>query len=214
MTAAPYHFLKGATALFLICIFMLTVCSPDGHSKPLSIGADAPAFSLKNVDGKPVALADYADTPAVCAVFTCNHCPFAKAYENRLILLHNECASSGVQLILINPNDPKVKPEDSFENMQRLASEKNYPFPYLVDETQETAKAYGASRTPEVFLFDANRKLVYHGLIDNSTEEKEVQEDKNYLKLAIEHLLAGTPDSIDPADTKAFGCTIKWKKTK
>ncbi|MBU1637064.1 thioredoxin family protein [bacterium] len=212
MTRALSPFLNRAPLLLLLCIALLAACGPEGHSETLTIGASAPAFSLKNVDEAVVSLADYSDCHVVCIVFTCNHCPFAKAYEDRLIQLQKAYDKDDVQFILINPNDPTIKPEDSFPNMQKRAAEKHYPFPYLIDETQDIAKAYGAFRTPEVYLFDAGRKLVYHGLIDNSTEEKEVQEDKRYLKLAIDHLLAGTPEQIDPKDTKAFGCTIKWKK--
>lgn len=212
MTRALPYILNRTPLLFLLCITLLAACGPVGHSAPLAIGAGAPAFSLKNVDETTVSLSDYSNRPVVCVIFTCNHCPFAKAYENRIIELQKAYNTAEVQLILINPNDPEIKPEDSFPNMQQRATEKHYPFPYLFDETQGIAKAYGAFRTPEAYLFDANRKLVYHGLIDNSTEEKEVQEDKRYLKLAIDHLLAGTPEQIDPKDTKAFGCTIKWKK--
>jgi alkyl hydroperoxide reductase subunit AhpC len=143
-------------------------------------------------------------------VFTCNHCPFAKAYEDRIIALQHEYAAKGVQFVLINPNDPVTKPEDSFENMQKRAQEKSYPFPYTIDETQDIARAYGAFRTPEAYLLDSNRKLVYHGLIDDNTEVKDVK--THHLKNAIELLLAGKPEQIDPKDTKAFGCTIKWKK--
>jgi len=194
----------------LVGISMLAVTASRSTAAPLAIGASAPAFTLKNVDGKNVSLSDYADKPAVCVVFTCNHCPFAKAYEDRIIALQQEYASKGVQFVLINPNDPKIQPEDSFEKMQKRAQEKNYPFPYVIDETQDIARAYGAFRTPEVYLLDKDRKLVYHGLIDDNTEVKDVK--THHLVNAIEHLLAGTQDQIDPKDTKAFGCTIKWKK--
>jgi peroxiredoxin len=194
----------------ILCITLFSAYVMKLDAAPLAIGANAPAFTLKNVDGKNVSLADYSAKPAVCVVFTCNHCPFAKAYEDRIIALQQEYAAKGVQFVLINPNDPVIQPEDSFEKMQKRAQEKNYPFPYAIDETQDIARAYGAFRTPEAYLLDSNRKLVYHGLIDDNTEVKDVK--THHLKNAIEHLLAGTPEQIEPKDTKAFGCTIKWKK--
>jgi peroxiredoxin len=201
---------RKITILLVLCFALLATVHSQSYAEPLAIGAGAPAFTLKNVDGTNVSLADFSAKAAVCVVFTCNHCPFAIAYQDRLIALQQEYAAKGVQFVMINPNDPVTKPEDSFENMQKRAKEKNYPFPYLIDETQAIAKAYGAFRTPEVYLLDSNRKLVYHGLIDDNTEAKDVK--IHHLKNAIEHLLAGATDQIDPKDTKAFGCTIKWKK--
>jgi peroxiredoxin len=197
--------------LFLVLtLALLAACGPETNAKSLPLGSTAPAFELKNVDGEMISLAQYAAVPAVCVVFTCNHCPFAKAYEQRLISLQKTYAADQVKFILINPNDPKIKPDDSFEKMIKRAQEKSYPFPYLVDETQNIARAYGAFRTPEVYLFDPNRKLVYKGLIDDNTEEKEVRH--SHLRNAIDHLLAGEVSQIQPDSTKAFGCTIKWKK--
>jgi peroxiredoxin len=201
---------RNIAVSLVLCISLLSVNSAESNAASLAIGANAPSFTLKNVDGKNVSLADFSAKPAVCVVFTCNHCPFAKAYEDRIIELQKEYASKGVQFVLINPNDPVVQPEDSFEKMQKRAQEKSYPFPYIIDETQDIARAYGAFRTPEAYLLDSNRKLVYHGLIDDNTEVKDVK--THHLKNAIENLLADTPDQIDPKDTKAFGCTIKWKK--
>jgi peroxiredoxin len=176
---------------------------------PIGIGTPLPAFSLKNVDGRILSATDFADKTALVVVFSCNHCPYAQAYQDRLIALQNQFASRGVQFVLINPNDPKRQPQDSFENMQKRASEKKYPFPYLFDETQAVAKAYGAARTPEVYLFGPDRKLLYQGRIDDNTEEKQVK--THDLKSALDLLLAGTPDAISTPVTKAFGCTIKWR---
>ena len=171
-------------------------------------GSAAPAFTLKSVDGKMVSLSDYASKSAVVVVITCNHCPYAQAYQNRLIALQKEYADRGVQFLLINPNDTKKQPQDSYENMQKRATEKGYPFPYLHDESQQIAKAYGASRTPEAYLI-VNNKVVYRGRIDDNTEEAQVKQRD--LKNALDMVVAGTPDQINPASTKAFGCTIKWK---
>lgn len=175
------------------------------------IGAVAPAFKLKNVDGTEKSLSDYASAKAVVVVFTCNHCPFAQKYEPRLIQLQKDFAAQGVQFLLINANDPVKYPADNFAAMQTRAAEKSYPFPYLWDETQAIAKAYGANRTPETYLLNpADMTVVYKGRIDDNTEPDQV---KVYdLRDAISALLAGTPDKIVNRVTKAFGCTIKWKE--
>ncbi|MBI5058611.1 thioredoxin family protein [candidate division KSB1 bacterium] len=174
-------------------------------------GAVAPAFSLKNVDEKTVSLTDLAEAKAVVVVFTCNHCPFSQAYEPRLIQLQQDYADKGVKFILINPNDPKKQPEDSFEKMQKRATDKKYPFPYLYDSTQQIAKAYGANRTPEAYLlFPPEMTVQYRGRIDDNTEPGQVK--KRDLKDALDLLLAGSPDQITTRVTKAFGCTIKWKE--
>jgi len=115
-------------------------------------GDKAVDFSLKNVDGKTVSLKDYTDQKGVILVFTCNPCPFAKAYEQRIMQLDQKYADEGFPVVAINPNDPGVSPEDTFDSMKALAEEKGYTFPYLKDETQEIYKAYGATRTPHIFL--------------------------------------------------------------
>jgi peroxiredoxin len=173
------------------------------------VGSPMPAFTLKNVDDQMVSAADYASKPVLVVVVTCNHCPFAKAYESRILSMANSYAAQGVQFVLINPNDPKKQPQDSFENMKARAKEKNYPCPYLWDETQQIAKAYDAARTPEAYVFNKDRKLVYRGRIDDNTEEKQVK--TRDLKNALDLVLAGKPDKIENPVTKAFGCTIKWK---
>jgi peroxiredoxin len=177
---------------------------------PIGIGTLLPGFSLRNVDGRTISEADFADKPALVVVFSCNHCPYAQAYQDRLIALQNQYAARGVQFVLINPNDPKRQPQDSFENMQKRAAEKKYPFPYLFDETQAVARTYGAARTPEVYLFGPDRKLVYQGRVDDNTEEKQVK--THDLQGALDLLLAGTPAKIPTPVTKAFGCTIKWRQ--
>jgi len=171
-------------------------------------GSVAPGITLKNVDGQMVSLSDFTGKKAVIVVFACNHCPYSQAYQDRLIGLQKEYASQGVQFLLINPNDATKQPQDSYENMQKRAQEKGYPFPYLRDETQEVAKSYGANRTPEAYLI-VNNKVVYRGRIDDNTEEAQVKQHD--LKNAIDLALAGTPEKISPALTKAFGCTIKWR---
>jgi len=177
----------------------------------LKPGDDAVAFSLKNVDGTTISLSDYSDQKGVIVVFTCNPCPFAKAYEQRIIRLHEKYAPAGYPVVAINPNDDEVSPEDAFEKMKARSSERDYPFPYLKDETQEVYKTYGASRTPHIFLLE-NRgskfKVVYVGAIDNNAMNASAV-SQTYLEDAIGALQAG--NMPEPATTKAIGCTIKTK---
>jgi peroxiredoxin len=180
----------------------------------LAIGAKAPDFQLVGTDDQKHSLAEYVGTgdkaaPATVIVFTCNHCPYSKAYEPVLIELTNKYAKSGVQFVAINSNDPKVQPEDSFDKMKERAKEKSFPFPYLYDSTQEIAKAYGAARTPHVFMVDSKGMLVYRGRINDNQDPAKVQ--TNDLSAAIDAVLAGK--AITTAETKAIGCTIKWRKT-
>jgi peroxiredoxin len=180
-------------------------------SAAYKIGDTARDFSLKNVDGKEVSMAGYNSAKGFIVVFTCNHCPFAKAYESRIMDLDRKYASKGYPVIAINPNDPAAEPEDSYENMIRRSDEMKYSFPYLFDETQEIASAYGATRTPHVFILNReNGKLVvkYIGAIDNNTEDPE-KADRKYVEEAVDALIAGK--SVPLAETKAIGCTIKWK---
>ncbi|MEN3040135.1 MAG: thioredoxin family protein [Bacteroidia bacterium] len=178
----------------------------------VKVGDKAPDFSLKNVDGKIVSLSDYAKEKGVIVIFTCNHCPYAKLYEERIIALHKEFAPKGFPVVAINPNAPEIVPEDSYENMQKRAKEKNYPFPYLFDEKQEVARAYGATKTPHVFLLQNQENgfsVAYIGAIDdNPNDPKKVQ--KRYLAEAIEALIAGKP--VPVSETKAIGCSVKYRK--
>ena len=170
-------------------------------------GAPAHDFTLTATDGRPWTLADFAGAKALLLVFTCNHCPYALAVEERLIAIAREFAPQGLRMALICSNDAEKYPEDSFVNMQRRAAEKVYPFPYLHDETQQVARAYGAVCTPDPFLFDAELKLVYHGRVDDHwTDPAAVT--KHELRDAIAAVLAGK----QPAPAKpAMGCGIKWK---
>ena len=174
----------------------------------LNIGDSAPGFSLKGVDGQTHSLEELKGEKGIAVIFSCNHCPYVKAYEDRMIELAKEYQPKGVQFVLINANDPVKYPDDSFENMQKRAQEKGYPFPYLWDETQEVARAYGAERTPEAFLFDSELRLQYHGAIDDNWEDP-TKVTKRYLRDALEALLAGREPEV--RDTPPVGCTIKWK---
>lgn len=173
------------------------------------VGDTARDFKLKNANGKKTSLAGLKKAKGYIVVFTCNHCPFAKAYEDRIIALHNKYAPLGYPVVAINPNDKDVQPADSFEKMKERAKEKKFPFAYLYDETQEIAKAYGATRTPHIYLLDKNRVVKYIGAIDDNSEEPEKVKEK-YLENAIDALREGKEISVK--ETKAVGCGIKWKK--
>jgi peroxiredoxin len=174
----------------------------------LKIGSRAPSFSLPAVDGKFYGLNSFTDKKILIVIFSCNHCPYVQAYEGRIIDLQKEFEKDGVQIVAINSNDDVKYPDDSFEEMKIRASDKKFNFPYLRDETQEVAKAYGASHTPQIFLFDANRKLKYEGKIDDNWQEPEKVRSK-YLRDAITEVLAGKEVSVP--ETFSIGCTIKWK---
>lgn len=173
----------------------------------LKIGDHAIDFDLPNVRDGRVSLEDYGDKEAVVVVFTCNHCPYAQAWEDRLIQIAHDYAERGVALVAINSNDVKKYPADSPEAMQQRAEEKDYPFPYLYDESQEVAHAYRAERTPEVFLFDGQGNLRYHGAPDDNYEEAQMK--TTYLRDALDAVLAG--EEVPIAQTPPVGCTIKWK---
>lgn len=193
--------------------FFLAITSFSKAQKGYQIGDLASDFNLKNVNEKMLSLEKYKQAKGFIIVFTCNHCPYAKAYESRIMALDVEYAAKGYPVIAINPNDPKAYPEDSFENMQKRAKEKQYTFPYLIDETQSVAKAYGARVTPHVYLLkktDKGLEVAYIGAIDNDTENVN-PERIAYVAPAIEALLADKSPGI--VQTKAIGCSIKWKES-
>jgi peroxiredoxin len=206
--------LFAAISVALFAPGQATLADPP-NLKPLEIGAPAPEFQLPGVDGKTHALGDYRDAKVLVVVFTCNHCPTAQAYEDRLIQLHRDYKDRGVALVAISPNDPLAVRldelgytdlSDSFEDMKLRAKMKQFPFPYLYDgETQKTSIAYGALATPHVFIFDSERKLRYQGRIDDAEVKPPTSHDA---KNAIEALLAGKP--VPVATTRVFGCSTKW----
>lgn len=174
------------------------------------VGDTVADFKLKNVDGKMVSMADYKTAKGFIVVFTCNHCPFSKAYEQRIMDLNTMYAPKGYPVIAISSNDKDVVPEDSYENMQALAKEKQYAFPYLYDETQAVAKTFGATRTPQVFILNREKKgsvLLYTGAIDDNTDNPADVTTK-YVQNAMTEILAGKP--VEQNFTKAVGCSIKW----
>lgn len=174
----------------------------------LEIGNPAPDFNLPGVDGKTCSLADFAGKAAVVIIFSCNHCPVVMEYEDRMVALQRDYADRGVALVAINCNDAENYPADSFENMKLRAQSKGFNFPYLYDESQQSAMQYGATRTPEVFLVGPGRKLAYHGRIDDSADDPAGVE-RHELREALDQLLAG--GSVAVPETTPVGCTIKWR---
>lgn len=174
----------------------------------LSLGDSAIPFHLPGIDDRMHTLSDYGDKVALVIVFSCNHCPYVEAWEERIIEIQADYEDQGVQIIAINANDEKKHPDDSFAKMKERARQKSFNFIYLHDKTQEVAQLYGAERTPEVFLFDEQRTLIYHGAIDdNFREPKEVK--KHYLRDALDDVLQGVSPKL--VETRLVGCTIKWK---
>lgn len=177
----------------------------------LKIGSAAIHFTLPGVDGRMHSLADYGHYVALGLVFTCNGCQYAQAWEGRLLGLHAEFAGAGVQFLLINPSDPLQHPDESFVRMAERASAHGYPFPYLADEAQDIARAYGVTHTPEVFLFDHSRRLRYHGAVDDSPAGADsVRLD--YLREAIKALLGGYP--VPFARTPPLGSAVEWRRSR
>jgi len=167
----------------------------------------APTFDLPGVDGRSHSLDEYADAPVLVLVQSCNHCPYVLAWEGRINMLQREYAERGVRIVAISSNDAEAYPADSFERMVEHAREAGYVIDYLYDESQDVARALGSERTPECFVYDAERRLVYHGAVDDNRDEPDVTE--HYLRDAIEAALAG--DTPPVTDTPAVGCTVKWR---
>ena len=173
----------------------------------LHAGDPAPPFALPGVDGKTYRLDEFASDPFLLVVFWCNHCPYVQAWEGRMIDLAQRYRAKGVRVVLINSNDARAFPEDSLESMARRAKEKQYPFPYLQDESQEVAHAYGALVTPHPMLFDAQRRLLFQGRIDNDHQHAE-RVTERYLERALDQAIAGEP--VRPSELPVLGCTVKW----
>jgi peroxiredoxin len=173
----------------------------------LTIGTEAPQFDLPGVDGRSHSLEDYGDAQALVLIQSCNHCPYVQAWEGRMIEIQRDYHDSGVRVVAISSNDAEHYPEDSFEEMKARAQRQGFNFDYLYDEDQSIARALGSSRTPEVFLFDHDRRLVYHGAIDDSRDERAVTQ--HYLRDALDALLAGEQAPV--TETPPVGCTVKWK---
>jgi len=201
---------------FLLALSLLSFSILEEKKTGYTIGDIATDFKLINVDDTQVSLSDYEEeAKGFIVIFTCNHCPFSVMYEDRIIELDEKYKPLGYPVVAISPNDIVAFPEDDLDNMKIRAKEKGFTFPYLYDETQDIAKAYGAKKTPHVFLLNKEQieeeeQLVvkYIGAIDDDKTSEKIEE--KYLANAIEALLNNK--EIDPTITKAVGCSVKWKK--
>ena len=173
------------------------------------LGARAPDFTLPDARGNPVALAEFAGAPATVVVFLCNHCPYVKHLKPALAEFAHEYATREVAVVGINPNDAEAHTEDGREAMLRDVAEFGYAFPYLIDATQEVAKAYRAARTPDFFVFDAGLRLVYRGRFDDSRPDNDVPVTGRDLRAAVDTVLAGQTPAGE--QKPSLGCNVKWK---
>jgi peroxiredoxin len=203
--------MKSFTRLTSVALVFALAFSLQGLAAAgLSLGAPAPATDVKmqNVDETEVSIADVAGESGTLVIFTCNHCPYAKAWESRIAGIGNLYATKGVGVVAVNSNDPSAYSEDRFEVMQERTRQLGMKFPYVVDADSSVALAFGATRTPEAFLFDSAGKLVYHGTIDDNYKDAD-KVTKPYLRDALDALVGGK--EIPLAETKALGCSIKFR---
>ncbi len=177
------------------------------HSTMVPLDSPAHDFQLPGADGKEYSLDSFNASKVLVVIFMCNHCPYVKAVLERLIDLQNEFREQGVQLVGINPNDAKRYPDDSPESMLKLVQEKNIPFPYLIDESQEVAKTYDAVCTPDIYVYGEDRKLLYRGRIDDNWEQPQAVTQRD-LQDAILKILSG--ESVSAEQIPSMGCSIKW----
>jgi thiol-disulfide isomerase/thioredoxin len=204
-------------ALSLVAAAALSLVKAEDEHPTLPIGSPAPDFSLPGIDGKTHKLSEYSKAPILAIVFTCNHCPTAQLYEDRIKKLAGDYRSKGVTLVAIQPNDPEAvrlselgytDVSDTLDEMVIRAKYRNFNFPYLYDgETQSVSRAYGPKATPHIFIFDKERKLRYEGHIDNSQRESLVKTQE--ARAALDAMIAGKPVAV--AHTAVFGCSTKWK---
>ena len=178
------------------------------ESNFLNLGSPLIDFSLKGTDGETHSTSDYSGKDVLIVAFICNHCPYVKAITGRLVAIQEKFKDMGVQILAVNSNDPDDYPEDSFENMQEFAAEREFNFPYLVDETQEVAREYDAQCTTDIYVYDKDRVLKYRGRIDDNWKEEDKVTSRD-LENAISLLLEGK--EIDFKQIPSIGCSIKWK---
>jgi peroxiredoxin len=194
-------------ATLIITSFTITPAFAQGYK----VGDEATDFKLKNIDDKIVSLGDFKDAKGFIVIFTCNHCPYAVAYEDRIIALDKKYKTLGYPVIAINPNDPEVQPQDSFELMKQRAKSKGFTYPYLIDEAQKIYPLYGAQKTPHVYILkkDGKKNIVkYIGAIDNNYKNAN-DADQKYVESALDALLKGREPEVK--STVAIGCTIKTR---
>ena len=190
-------------------ILLLSASKPAKYE----IGDSVADFKLKNFDGTMISLSNYKDGKGAIVIFDCNTCPYSRAYNDRIIALNKKYASQGFPVITINANDPQISPGDSFDEMISRANQKKYDFPYLVDESQAVAKAFGATNTPHVFVLQKVNEafqVAYKGTIDNNSRDASAV-SKRYVEDAVDALIAGK--TVSTKSTKAIGCGIKWRNS-
>ncbi len=204
--------MRTCTVLLSVCVILLFfqgTMSEQGYS----VGDYARDFELKGTDGKMVSMADYPDAKGFVVVFTCNECPYAKAYQERINQINQDYASKGYPVIAINPNSTGEIEAETLDQMKKRAQQEDFTFPYLADETQEITRTYGATNTPHVYVLakeaDNKFKVAYIGTIDNNYKDAD-EADKHYVREALDALMDDQP--VEEAKTKAIGCTIKWKQ--
>jgi peroxiredoxin len=199
--------------LKLVALLSLVVLLISGKPMRYEIGDAVVDFKLKNVDGKMVSLSDYKSAKGAIVIFDCNTCPYSKAYNDRIIALNKKYAENGFPVIAINANDPQMSPGDSYDEMVARAKQKNYDFPYLIDESQSVAKSFGATNTPHVFILQrigSDFKVAYIGTIDDNSRDASSAK-KKYVEEAVDALISG--QTIATPKTKAIGCGIKWRNS-
>ncbi|MEM7104325.1 MAG: thioredoxin family protein [Bacteroidota bacterium] len=180
------------------------------ESNTMAVGTEAPAFSLPDtVSGNTLSLSDLRGANGTVVMFICNHCPFVVHINDELVKVANDYASKGISFIAISSNDIENYPQDAPDKMKELAAKVGYSFPYLFDETQDIAKAYDAACTPDIYLFDNNLKLAYHGRLDGARPGNDTPVSGNDLRNAIDHVLAG--NEVPLPHMVSAGCNIKWK---
>lgn len=198
-----------AAALATLATGAAAHAAPEAkNALPLGSSIPSATVKMKSVDGKAVSIRDVAGKRGTLVVFTCNHCPYAKAWEKRIAELANGAAKQGIGAILVNPNDPTNYPDDGFDEMQKRALALHLEVPYVVDDTSNVARAFGATVTPEAFLFGANGKLVYHGTIDDNRADPD-QVTAPYLRDALAAVAGGRAPATK--ETKSLGCGIKFR---
>lgn len=178
------------------------------YSTMVPLGSVAKDFNLPGTDGARYSLKSFEDKKVLVVVFMCNHCPYVQAVLGRLIDLQNATRDRSVRFVGINPNDAVRYPDDSMENMKKIVAEKNFSFPYLFDESQETAKAYGAVCTPDIFVYGEDRTLLYRGRIDDNWQDADKVTQRD-LQAAIDLILSGK--EVPGEQIPSMGCSIKWK---
>ena len=199
---------RHAVPLMLAALWLVPFATAQDHSA-LEIGAALPTAdrTMPNVTGSPTSFGQAMGDRGLAVIFWSNTCPWVAKYEDRVLALAEEYQAAGIGFVIVNANDPEAYPEEGAAAIQQHASMKSYPFPYVVDEGSTAAEAFGASRTPQVFLFNTSRTLVYEGTVDDSPSDAG-QVEEEYFRDAMNQLIAGT--AITVQKTKAFGCTIKF----